>query len=57
MWIIVSVAFLAFLALHVLLGYARPPGGAWLIGSVVLFVAWAVVFMRMITAESRSENK
>jgi hypothetical protein len=45
----ITAITLVFLVLNALLCYARPNGSLWLLGSVVLGGAWAVLFMRAIT--------
>jgi hypothetical protein len=45
----ITAITLVFLVLNALLWYARPNGSLWLLGSVVLGGAWAVLFMRAIT--------
>jgi hypothetical protein len=47
--VLILAATVIFLIANGLLWYVRPTGDLWLIGSVVLGIAWGAVFFRLIT--------
>jgi len=50
-WMWATAISLLFLACHALLWVARPSGGVWLTGALVLFVLWLVLFLWAVTRQ------